>query len=169
MIMYRHGIPLVPAEEIGYHLGLTVRPDEAHLFYNVRSSDEPPTEAGYGTQIFNPEFEPNKAFAHLNIPLTFSVLHVKDIADEHELFRLLTEIEENDRDVLLCFNYGTMIGEFRPGSGHVVVFDTIIDGEVRILDTVTKQPKWRTVEPARLYDAMQQHGDSGSIWYFDHT
>ncbi len=27
MVMYRHNIPLVPAEELGYHLGLTVPKD----------------------------------------------------------------------------------------------------------------------------------------------
>jgi hypothetical protein len=42
MVMYKLGIPLLPAEEIGYHLGLTVHPDKSYLFYNVRTSTKPP-------------------------------------------------------------------------------------------------------------------------------
>ena len=70
MIMYKHGIPLKPSEEIGYHLGLVVHPDRKKLFYNVRTSSEKPP-AGYGTRIYDPEFEPNNAFRKLGIPLTF--------------------------------------------------------------------------------------------------
>ena len=42
MIMYKNGIPLKPAEEIGYHMGLTVSLDAECLFYNARTSATPP-------------------------------------------------------------------------------------------------------------------------------
>lgn len=56
MIMYRHGIPLISAEELGYHMGLVVPPEEERLFNHVRVAKEPPTEAGFGTQIHLPEY-----------------------------------------------------------------------------------------------------------------
>ena len=71
MIMYRNGMPLIPAEELGYHLGLTVPPEDSHLFYKVRVSNTPPSLAGYGTQIYNPDYEPNKVFRELGIPFNF--------------------------------------------------------------------------------------------------
>jgi hypothetical protein len=48
MIMYRNDIPLVPIEELGYLLGMTVPPEEEEYFYNVRVSDSPPSSSGYG-------------------------------------------------------------------------------------------------------------------------
>src|SRR6187401_2529326 len=72
MIMYRNGIPLIPLEELGYRLGLTVPPEDADLFYKPRVSDSPPSTAGYGTQIAKEDFAPNKVFEELDIPLEFS-------------------------------------------------------------------------------------------------
>jgi hypothetical protein len=51
IVMYRHDIPLRPAEEIGYHLGLVVSPDRSKLFSNVRTAAEAPSSAGYGIQL----------------------------------------------------------------------------------------------------------------------
>lgn len=168
MIMYRNNIPLVPAEELGYHMGLTVAPENKHLFYNVRSSENPPSEAGYGTQIFEPEYDPNKTFEHFDIPLKFRLLLASKISDEAELLKLLTEIEEKDGDALLCFNHGVIKGEFKPYTGHVVVFDRAVDGEVQIVDASPKQPKWRKVKVELLFEAIKRHADnSGGIWYFD--
>ncbi len=78
MVMYKNGIPLIPAEEIGYHLGLIVHPDRSGLFYKVRTSTEKPP-AGYGTRIYLPEFEPNVAFKKLGIPLSLTVKPVSKI------------------------------------------------------------------------------------------
>ncbi len=171
MIMYRNGIPLIPAEELGYHLGLTVPPEEKHLFYDVRTSEKPPSDAGYGTQIFRPEYDPNVVFDHFNIPLKYHIKLAKDIRDEDELLKLLKEIEEKDGDALLCFNHGVIRGKFEPHSGHVVVFDKVIDGQVRLVDASPNQPKWRLVELSLLFDAIKHHGNasSGGIWYFDYV
>jgi hypothetical protein len=168
MIMYRNGIPLIPAEELGYHLGLTVSPEEKHLFYDVRVADEPPSAAGYGTQIFRPEFEPNAIFKKLGIPLNFSLRLADQILDEQELLSELREIEESDLDALLCFNHGVIRGQFEPHSGHVAVFDRVIDNKVRLVDASPHQPKWRLVEPGLLFDAIKRHGNksSGGVWRF---
>ena len=67
IVMYKHNIPLVPQEEIGYHLGLTVPPDAAKSFFKVRVADQPPVNSGYGTQIQTLEYEPNQAFNKLKV------------------------------------------------------------------------------------------------------
>lgn len=169
MIMYRNNIPLLPAEEIGYHLGLTVSPEVSHLFYSARTSPEPPADWGYGTQISKDEFDMNKAFAHLQIPLKYHSRLASDIADESELTDALRAVEEANGDALLCFNHGVIDGEYRSYSGHVVVFDRMIDGKVRIVDASPRHPKWREVEVPLLFDAIQSHGDdnSGGIWFFE--
>lgn len=168
MIMHRNGLPLVPAEEIGYHLGLTVPPEDAGLFYKVRVSETPPVASGYGTQIQLPEYEPNRTFEALNIPLRFTEMLSSEILDENELVKLLQGIEESDGDALLCFNHGVIRGEYQPNTGHVVVFDKIVDGQVRIVDASPRNPKWKLIEPSLLFSAIQQHGDenAGGIWYF---
>src|SRR5882724_1582645 len=91
MIMYRHRIPLIPAEELGYHLGLVVSPDEKALFYDVRTANDPPSAAGFGTQIYNPEYEPNKVFQKLGIPLEFTLRPAADIGSEAELVEVRSE------------------------------------------------------------------------------
>ena len=168
MIMYRNGIPLIPAEELGYHLGLTVPSDVANLFYKPRVADTPPSTAGYGTQIYNPDYEPNKIFKELGIPLAFDKKLADELQDEDALLNELRKVENDDTDALLCFNHGVIRGQYQPNSGHVVVFDRVIDGKVRIVDASWKHPKWRLVEPALLFDAIKQHGNknSGGVWHF---
>ena len=170
MVMYKNNIPLIPAEEIGYHLGLTVPPDAANSFYKVRVSEEPPVNSGYGTQIQTPEYEPNQAFAKLNIPFKFSKKLSSSIKSVDEMMHELQRVNNVDGDVLLCFNPGILyFGEYRPFTGHVVVFDKVIDGKVHFVDPDAQQPKWRAVEPNVLFDAIHAHGDenSGGIWYLN--
>lgn len=172
MIMYKNNIPLIPAEQIGYELGLTVPPDYAKYFYKVRTSDTPPVTSGYGTQIQTPDYEPNKAFGKLNIPLSFSIKLSSSIESVDSLMAELICIEQGDTDALLCFNPGVLYrGAYQPNTGHVVVFDRIIGKKVRVIDPDAKLVKWKYVEPTILFDAMSQHGDqnSGGIWYFNKT
>jgi hypothetical protein len=168
MIMYRNSIPLLPAEELGYHLGLTVAPEDEKLFYGARISATPPSTAGYGTQIFSPEYNPNKVFSKLGIPLSFELKLAHEFADEAALMDELEAIEQEDSDALLCFNHGVIRGKYEPNSGHVVVFDKIIDGKVRIVDASWAQPKWRLIEPSLLLDGIKRHGNknSGGVWRF---
>lgn len=63
MIMYRHGIPLVPQEELAYELGLIVPEKDTYLFGKVRSGEKP--SSGWGTQIQKDEYDPNKVFKSL--------------------------------------------------------------------------------------------------------
>lgn len=168
MIMYRNGIPLIPAEELGYHLGLTVPPDVANLFYRPNTSDTPPSTAGYGTQIYNPDYEPNSVFEKLNIPLAFKAKLASEIRDAQDLLNQLEIVESEGSDALLCFNHGVIRGEFKPNTGHVVVFDRVVGGKVRVVDASWKNPKWRLIDASVLLDAIRQHGNenSGGIWHF---
>jgi hypothetical protein len=169
MIMYRHNIPLIPAEELGYNLGLIVSSEESNLFYSARVADAPPSAAGYGTQIFNPDYEPNKVFLELGIPMSFSITLADDIKDKEDLLYKLKTIELRDGDALICFNNGVIKGEYKPFSGHVAVFDKIINGKIRLVDASSVQPKWRLIEPNLLYEAIKKHGNkqSGGIWFFN--
>lgn len=171
MIMYRHGIPLIPAEELGYYLGLTIPPDQTKLFYKPRTADTPPSGAGYGTQISHPDYEPNRVFQTLNIPLSFEKQLASDIEAPETLMAILEKVEAEDSDALLCFNHGVIRGEYKPYSGHVVVFDRVIDGKVRIVDASWKHPKWRLIEPELLFEAIKRHGNdnAGGVWHFKRT
>ena len=110
MVMLRHGIPLLPAEEIGYHLGLVVHPDRANLFYNVRTSEEKPP-AGYGTRIYDPRFTPNKAFEQLGLPINLKIKPISMFKSPKEIEDYLKASELQNKDVLLCFNHGALIDD----------------------------------------------------------
>src|SRR5882757_10032718 len=92
MIMYRNGIPLIPAEELGYHLGLVVHTDDGPLFYDARTADTPPVSGGFGTQIRHPEHEPNTVFRKLGIPLQFSQTMASEMSSEDDLLDKLSTI-----------------------------------------------------------------------------
>lgn len=165
--MYRNGIPLIPIEELGYHLGLTVNTKDAPLFYKARSSDYPPVISGFGTRILEPEYEPNKVFQRLKIPLEFTLVDAIDIPSVEGLKQTLSDIEIKDHDAMLCFNHGVLKGKYQPFSGHVVVFDRIIEDEIRIVDVSPNYPKWRMVDAEVMFDAIRQHKDAGGgIWIF---
>jgi hypothetical protein len=165
MVMYKNDIPLLPAEEIGYHLGLVVHPDKSHLFYKVRTSVEPPP-AGYGTQIYSPEFEPNGVFKKLNIPLSFSIKSISEISSSEELLKRLEAVENENSDALLCFNHGALVDNDEKNWGHVCVFDRVVDGKIRIIDPSPEHPKWRLVDTEKMFEAMRKHGvqKSAGIW-----
>lgn len=168
MIMYKNGIPLLPAEELGYHLGLVVPPEKAHLFYKVRTSPTPPT-AGYGTQTYSPEFEPNKIFKKLNIPLVYKLKPISEIQSPEELIKILKEIEDKNNDGLLCFNHGALVDDPARDWGHLCVFDRVVDGQLRIIDPSHEYPKWRLVSAEKMFKAMQIHGTrktAAGIWQF---
>src|SRR6516164_4506537 len=104
MVMYKEQIPLVPAEEIGFHLGLVVAPARSFLFYKVRISEIRPP-AGYGTQINDPKYEPNAAFRNLGLPLSMQIDPVEQFDSAEDLLEALRRIEARDGNGLLCFNH----------------------------------------------------------------
>ncbi len=171
MVMYKQGIPLLPAEEIGYHLGLVIPPEKAHFFYNVRTSTTPPT-AGYGTRIYESEFELNVAFKNMGIPLNYRLKPISEISSTKMLLDELNTIERQNGNGLLCFNHGALVDDPSRDWGHVVVFDRVIDGQLRIIDPGTDYPKWRLVKPQKMFEAMKKHGErktAAGIWILSTT
>lgn len=165
MVMYRHNIPLLPAEELGYHFGLVVKPSKSHLFYNMVTAPQPP-KAGYGTRIYLPEYEPNEIFRKLGIPFAFKLYSINKIDSPSSLLELLKLHESDDTDVMLCFNHGALDGSQGKDWGHVCVFDRVISGKVRMIDPSPDQPKWHLVSAEKLFNAMQKHGHerSAGLW-----
>lgn len=168
MVMYRHSVPLIPAEKIGYELGLIVPPDREHLFYNVRTSKKRPP-SGYGTRIYVPKYEPSAAFKRLKIPLKFEINPITQFKFPNELRKTLKEIEDRDLDVLVCFHYGTLANDSEKDYGHVCVFDRIYDQNIRIIDPSPKHPKWRNVKTEKMFKAMIAHGEkrSAGLWILE--
>lgn len=166
IIMYRHNIPLIPAEELGFYLGLIVHPDRANLFYNVRTSITP-SPSGYGTQIYKPEFEPNHVFQKLHIPLSLSIVPITAFQTEENIKTYLRDAEKKDKDVLLCFHQGTLMDNPSQDWGHVCVFDRVIDEQIRMIDPNPDQPKWHSVAANKLFEAMQKHGVKKSAGFWE--
>lgn len=165
MILYKNNIPLKSQEEIGNALGLRVKPERAHLFENV-STEEPETGI-WGTQVGNPDYDVNEAFEDLGIPMKFEVRYAKKIGSPNELKEILQEIENANDDALVCFKYGSLWDD-GSSSGHVNVFDRIVNDKIRLVDPAIEVPKFRMVEVKKLYKAMVEHqaAVSPGVWIF---
>lgn len=164
MVMYKRGIPLIPQELLGYHLGLIVSPENKHLFWNARTGNKP--KAGFGTQIFSQPYDPNKVFKKLKIPLKFSTHHINCYKTEEKFRDYIIDFVKKDKDMLVCFDYGTL-NDKKEHSGHVCVVDRIYPKKnlVRIIDPSANQPKWKMVEIPKLKKAMELHpANGGSFW-----
>lgn len=174
MVMYRRGIPLLPAEEIGYHLGLAVTPDQERFFWRPRVADDNPR--GWAVRFDLPEYEPNTAFARMGIPLRLTVEPVAGFASAQALLARLCAIEADDEDAILAWNVGVLLedadDEFRDWA-HATVFDRVIDGRVRIIDPGWNAPKWSSFTAERMLAALQRHArrapDWAGIWLLSTT
>ena len=164
MVMLRHGVPLVPAELLGYHLGLIVPKSEAKNFWNARTGPKP--GGGYGTQYGKPAYRPNRVFEKLGIPLRVKETTIDTISSAEDLAGRLSDIVAEDCDALICFDWGTLMNRKYHG-GHVCVLDRVLpDGKsVRIIDP-ERGSKWKIVKVSKLYRAMQYHGKAfkAGIW-----
>jgi hypothetical protein len=164
MVMFKWNLPLIPAEEIGHHLGLVVPKEELQYFWHGTTAEKPP-RAGWGTRIYLPEFSLDSAFQRLKIPLRSELNLIDKFPDPASVRQYLERAELEDQDVLVCFDYGALHGTDYHG-GHVNVFDRIDGNHVRLVDPETKVPKWRVVEVDKLFAAMKSHGPgkSGGFW-----
>jgi len=165
MIMYKHGIPMIPQEELGHYLGLIVPKDQTFLFYNGKTGPRP--KGGYGTRIFEKEFYPDEAFKRLKIPLKMIFHPIDEFNTKEELEKLLKKNEKEEGDAVLCFDYGSLHDHKYVG-GHAVIFDRVLDGQARIVDPWFELPKWQTHDISKLFKAMQKHGKEqmGGVWEF---
>lgn len=164
IIMLKYNIPLIPAELLGYHLGLIVPKDDLHNFWNGRKGRKP--KAGYGTQIGEKQYSPNKAFAKLKLPLRMKFNLIDKFKSVEDFTRHLKELEINDKDALLCFDWGVAVGnEFH--EGHVCILDRVFldKNVVRLIDP-DKGAKWKEFSIQKMYDAMNYHGKEkmAGVW-----
>lgn len=168
--MYRHGIPLIPAEELGYYLGLTVPKKVAGFFWRMRTGKRRANSfrpiAGYGTRVFEKKYEPDKIFKKLGIPLTMKLRSIRSFKNFSGFKKYLSELSKKDFDVLLCFHHGTLADDPTKDNGHVVVLDRIYPskGTMRFVDP-TRGPKWKIATMKKMYEAMRAHpNQTGGFW-----
>lgn len=163
IVMYRQGLPLVPAEVLGHHLGIVVPEEDAQLFWKANTGDKP--LAGWGTRIYMPEFTLDKAFARLEIPLAVELQLIDEFDGPGQVRDFLERAQENNEDVLVCYQYGALFDTDSTG-GHVNVFDRIDGEEVRLVDPERTVPKWRVVKLEKLFEAMRAHGPEKSAGFW---
>ncbi len=187
IVMYKLGTPLVSQELLGYHLGLIVDEKNKDFFWNPRTGERP--LAGYGTQIGLEEYNPDIAFEKLNIPLRMVVhsvdefeLREEDSLNKKEVGRMDSRLRGNDnrkdfvtfvsdcinedRDILACFNHGTLKGD-GSSNGHTCVVDRIYPEKniIRLIDPSPNQPKWRELAIDKFKKAMENHPiNKGGFW-----
>ena len=168
--MYRHGIPLVPQELLGYYLGLTVSKENKYLFWNPRTGKRPPS--GWGTQASRKRYSMNKAFQKLGIPIKARQLLISEFNDD-EYREYLKQIEKNDMDVMVCFDHRVLNRERKTKrgkhQGHLCVIDRVDlkNNKVRLIDPSPKHPKWRVVDIDDLKQATDWHyPKAGGFWEF---
>lgn len=174
MIMYRRGIPLIPAEELGYHLGLTVPKDSVQHFWHTRTGKRRPTPlrpiAGYGTRIYEKNYDPNKVFKKLDIPLILGLKPIRNFKNFIQFKKYLMELNKQDFDVLMCFHHGTLANDPTRNNGHVVVLDRMYPakGVMRFVDPERHGPKWKIVSMRKMYEAMKAHPNDkiAGFWEF---
>ncbi|MDA3815338.1 MAG: hypothetical protein PF549_03150 [Patescibacteria group bacterium] len=164
IVMYKLGIPLIPQELLGYHLGLIVDDEGGEFFWNPRIGEKPP--AGFGTQIHEEQYKPDVAFEKLGIPLKMIIHPVDDLKDKKDFVEFIESCILEDRDLLACFNHGTLKGD-GTSNGHTCVVDRIYPEKniIRLIDSSPNQPKWRELTIDQLKEAMEKHPISkGGFW-----
>lgn len=92
-------------------------------------------------------------------------LSSKDYKDRAGLAVVLEDVQDSDRDALICFDYGKLWGTSNQG-GHVCVFDYIDGDAVHMVDPEHDVPKYRTTTVSNLFEAMDFHGghNSAGVW-----
>lgn len=169
IVMLKNGIPLISAELLGHYLGLIVPREESKYFWSARTGERPP--AGYGTQANDKKYAPNTVFKKLGIPLKMSWSLINKFKTPEQLKDYLVKAEKNDENVLLCFDWGTLVGsKFR--NGHLCVFDRMVDkNEIRFIDPGYDGSKWKTVKIEKMFEAMKYHtrGNGAGCWKLNLT
>ncbi len=167
MVMLKHNIPLVSAELMAYYFGLLVPKKDVEYFWNAKTGPKP--LAGYGTQL-NEDTAANKLFRKMRIPLKMKWHLIDRFEDIGQFNSYLKEAKRKDKDILVCYDWGTLFNKTYHG-GHVCVLDKIYlnKNEVRIIDPEYKAPKWRVVKINKLFQAMKYHGKDKSAGFWELT
>lgn len=156
IIMYKLGIPLLPIELLGYHLGLILDKDKKSLFWSPRVGPRP--KAGYGTQIYDKKYEINSVFRKLKIPIKVSSYLLSTFKDKKELILFLSKNIKDDKDIIV-FLGSDVLNNTLNNNGHACVVDRIYPSKniVRLIDPSSNQPKWREIKIEKFIQAIKKH------------
>lgn len=156
IVMYKLGIPLMPVELLGYHLGLILDKDKKHLFWNVRTGKRP--DAGYGTQMNKKEYEINSVFKKIKIPLKVTTYYINDFKTKKDLVSYLVNSIKQNKDIIVLLN-SDVLNNTKNMNGHACVVDKIYPAKdiVRLIDPSSFQSKWREIRIDKFIKAIKLH------------
>jgi hypothetical protein len=156
IVMYKLGIPLIPQELLGYHLGLILDKEKEHLFWNVRTGKRPGT--GYGTQINKEQYEINSIFKKLKIPIKVINYPIDNFKTKKELISFISNNIKNNKDLVVLLN-SDVLNNTKNNNGHACVVDRIYPTKdiIRLIDPSAVQAKWREFKIDKFIKAMKLH------------
>jgi len=155
IVMYKLGIPLIPPELLGYHLGLILNKKYKNLFWNVRTGKRP--KAGYGTRVYEKRYNTNTVFKKLKIPLKTTDYSINDFTKK-ELISFISDNIKKDKDLIVLLN-SDVLNNTNNNNGHACVIDRIYPSKdiIRLIDPSEKQAKWREMKINKFIKAMKKH------------
>lgn len=155
IVMYKLGIPLIPQELLGHHLGLILDKKYKNLFWNVKIGKRP--KAGYGTRIYEKQYNTNVVFKRLKIPIRTTDYSINDFKKE-ELVSFLSDNIKKDKDLIVLFN-SDVLNNTNNNNGHACVIDRIYPSKdvIRLIDPSAVQAKWREIKINKFIKAIKKH------------
>jgi hypothetical protein len=156
IVMYKLGIPLIPQELLGYHLGLILDKEKKYLFWNARTGKKPGT--GYGTQINRKQYEINSVFKKLKIPIRVTNYSINDFKTKKELISFIFDNIKKDKDLIVLLN-SDILNNTQNNNGHACVIDRIYPKKdiIRLIDPSAVQTKWRELKIDKFIKAIKLH------------
>ncbi|MFA5155146.1 MAG: hypothetical protein WC453_01815 [Patescibacteria group bacterium] len=156
MVMYRQGLPLLPQELLGYHLGLILDKKHKDLFWNARTGKRPAT--GFGTQMHRKEFSINAVFKKLKIPLRAAAYPINSFKNKSALISFIGHEIKTDQDLVVLLA-SDILNNTKKHNGHACVIDRIYTSRniIRLVDPAATQAKWREISLDKFIKAVKSH------------
>jgi hypothetical protein len=154
--MYKLGIPLIPQELLGYHLGLMIDKKHKDLFWNVRTGER--SKSGYGTQMSKKRFAPNVALKKLKIPIKITEYPITDFKTKKELVSFISSGIKKDKNFIVLLA-SDVLNNTKNNNGHACVIDRIYRAKdiIRLIDPSAVQAKWREIKIDKFIKATKLH------------
>ena len=158
MVLNRHSIKNSGQESIAYNLGLIVPVEEKDNYKRCRFGNKP--TSGYGTQIQEDKYSINNFFKKHNIPLISSYHYIIDFNQAKKFL-----LENSNKDILIIMHCGTLYSSPTEDWGHMVLFESINNSKLTILDPCLERD-YEIVDLENLLKAIEYHGkDKGAGFY----
>lgn len=156
IVMYKLGIPLLPAELLGYHMGLIVSKEDKHLFWNARTGKKP--GPGYGTRLGEKQYNLSSVFKKLKIPIKVTEYPVQSFKNKKEIVDFIYSRISKNKDIIVFLRSGVLNNNSKI-NGHACVIDRIYPSKnlVRLIDPSAKRAKWREFTIDKLIKAVKLH------------